>query len=202
MRYVVIFRPGRQVAPRAQDKVGYWQACRDYMAEKRAEGSLEAFYWTHVLPPGLSAPTAMTGIGVLNVESVEAAQTLLQNYPGADREEGLSFELIPVLNSERPYNASEKQGYRYLATGKPTLYKARPAKDKAAFETACLNYLEHLGETGTIEYLGRVFGPEQVKAYVFLNVASHEELYAAMRCYPGTAVETGYQMAISHAVKQ
>ena len=105
MRYIVIFRPGRQVAPKAEDKVAYWQACRDYMAAKQTDGALEAYYWTNVLPPGLSAPKAMAGIDLLNVASVEAAQALLHNYPSTQTEEGLSFELIPVLNNDR-YHSS------------------------------------------------------------------------------------------------
>ena len=162
MRILAILRPGRQVAPEAHNKVAYWQACQDYVNDRQADGSMEAYYWTNVLPTGLSAPKAMAGIALLNVPSIESAQDLLEKYPGATEEEGLSFELIPVLNSERSYQAAENSGYRYLAMGKPTPYKARPAKDKQAFETACSTYLQNLNDAGTIEYLGWAYGPEHV----------------------------------------
>ena len=193
MRFLVIGRQARQVAPPAVDKVAYWQACWDYIKECKRNGTLEAYFWTHMLPDGLASPRVMKGVGILNVESMKQAHDLLCHYPGHKLEGGLAFELIPILNDQSVYHASANEGFRFLAVGKHTLYKPRRVTDKDAFGAVCRTYIQELIDNGTIEYMARTFGPEQVDTYIFLKVESNEALFAALYDYPATTIEEGYQ---------
>lgn len=196
MRLLFIARPARQVAPPAEDKLAFWTACRDYIDVLRQAGRLEAYFWTNSLPPGLGSPTAMAGVGILDVQSVEGAKTLLFAYPGTELEGGLAYELAPLPDGDGAYRAKRPDGYRFLAMGKRTLYQAPPVADKIAFEQSCRAYLRERVDAGQIECLAWALGPNQVCAYVFLNVDTHEELYAVLRDYPGTTQEQGYQWEI------
>ena len=102
MKYVAVLRPAYHLSPPAEDKVAFLESCRDYIAEKKQEGKIEAVYWLNVMPFGAS--DAIKGIIYLDVDSHAEAWRLLSNYPGYQVEGGVEFELVGNVQGDEFYS--------------------------------------------------------------------------------------------------
>lgn len=101
MKYVAVLRPAYHLAPPAQDRVAFLEACRDYIAEKKRAGKIEALYWLNVMPTGSS--DAIKALAYLDVDSHTEAWELLTNYPGYQVEGGIEFELVGDVETDEFY---------------------------------------------------------------------------------------------------